>query len=243
DSGGGVIQAQFSPFAPIGSQAGGAPLRAGIALGIPSLDTRVNPAAFVERAGRSNAMRRGLFPTLLGAGIRLAVIAVPAHAANDIEATAQLCAACHGQNGVPSDPKTVPIIWGQEPSYLFKQMRNYRNGERDNPIMSPIAKSLAEEDLRKIASYFAAKSWPAQSATATPGPPPKGIATSQPSHQPNSQGGPPAPPLAGPSYQFLVTSMHSFAANERTNNGDMPKFMQMLTDSERDAIARYLSDL
>jgi mono/diheme cytochrome c family protein len=37
--------------------------------------------------------------------------------------------------------------------------------------------------------------------------------------------------------------MHSFAVNERTNNGDMPKFMQMLTDSERDAIARYLSDL
>jgi cytochrome c553 len=78
-----------------------------------------------------------------GAGSGLAVIAMLAHAANDIEATAQLCAACHGQNGVPSDPKTVPIIWGQERSYLFKQMCNYRNGERDNPIMSPIAKSLA----------------------------------------------------------------------------------------------------
>ena len=113
-------------------------------------------------------MRTRLFPALLGAGIGLAVIAVPAHAANDIEATAQLCAACHGQNGVPSDPKTVPIIWGQEPSYLFKQMRNYRNGERDNPIMSPIAKSLAEEDLRKIASYFAAKSWPAQAQSLRP---------------------------------------------------------------------------
>jgi mono/diheme cytochrome c family protein len=37
--------------------------------------------------------------------------------------------------------------------------------------------------------------------------------------------------------------MRSFAANERTNNGDMPKLMQMLTDNERDAIARYLSDL
>jgi len=37
--------------------------------------------------------------------------------------------------------------------------------------------------------------------------------------------------------------MRSFATNERTNNSDMPKFMQMLTDSERDAIARYLSEL
>jgi cytochrome c553 len=178
--------------------------------------------------------------TLLGVGIGLAVVAVPSQA---IEATAQLCAACHGQNGMPSDPKTVPIIWGQEQSYLFKQLRNYRNGERDNPIMSPIAKNLAEEDLRPIASYFAAKSWPAQSAPATPGPPPKGITQCQPCHQPNFQGGPPAPRLAGLSYEYLVTSMRSFAENERSNNGDMPMFMKMLTEGERDAIARYLSSL
>ncbi len=62
----------------------------------------------------------------------------------------------------PIDPKTIPIIWGQQQSYLVKQLRDYRNGERDNPIMSPIAKALAQEDLRKIAAYFAAKSWPAQ---------------------------------------------------------------------------------
>src|SRR6266516_7700958 len=119
-------------------------------------------------------MRRWVFSTLSSAAIGLAGVALPGHAANDIEATAQLCAACHGQNGVPSDPKTVPVIWGQERSYLFKQMRDYRNGERDNSIMSPIAKALAEEDLRKIASYFAAKSWPARRAPATPAPLPKG---------------------------------------------------------------------
>jgi cytochrome c553 len=184
-----------------------------------------------------------LFPALFGAGIGLAAVASPAPAADDIEAKAQLCAACHGQNGVPTDPNTVPIIWGQERSYLFKQMRDYRNGERDNPIMSPIARSLAEEDLRKIASYFAAKTWPALNAASTSAPTPKGITLCQPCHQPNFQGGPPAPRLAGLSYEYLVTSMRSFAANERTNNGDMPKLMQMLTDNERDAIARYLSDL
>jgi cytochrome c553 len=184
-----------------------------------------------------------LFPTLFGAGIGLAVVAGPVPAADDIEAKAQLCAACHGQNGVPADPNTVPIIWGQERSYLFKQMRDYRNGERDNPIMSPIAQSLAEEDLRKIASYFAAKTWPALNAASTSTPPPKGITQCQPCHQPNFQGGPPAPRLAGLSYEYLVTSMRSFTANERTNNGDMPKLMQMLADNEQDAIARYLSDL
>jgi cytochrome c553 len=184
-----------------------------------------------------------LFAMIAGAGIGLAVVVVPARAADDIEAKVQLCAACHGQSGVPTDPTTIPVIWGQERSYLFKQMRDYRNGERDNPIMSPIAKGLAEEDLRKIASYFAVKSWPAKNAAAASAPPPKGIAQCQPCHQPNFQGGPPAPRLAGLSYEYLLASMHSFAADQRTNNGDMPKFMQMLTDSERDAIARYLSAL
>jgi cytochrome c553 len=183
-----------------------------------------------------------LFAIIAG-GIGLAVIPMPGHAADDIEAKVQLCAACHGQNGVPTDPKTIPVIWGQDRSYLFKQMRDYRNGERDNPIMSPIAKALAEEDLRPIASYFAAKSWPTQGAAGASAPPAKGIAQCQPCHQPNFEGGPPAPRLAGLSYEYLLASMHSFAANERTNNGDMPKFMQMLTESEREAIARYLSAL
>ncbi|MFL6798947.1 MAG: c-type cytochrome [Xanthobacteraceae bacterium] len=187
-------------------------------------------------------MRQYVLATVFGAAIAVTT-AAPGHAADDIEAKAQVCAACHGQDGVPADPKTVPIIWGQEPAYLFKQMRNYRNGERNHPIMSPIAKSIAEEDLRKITSYFAAKTWPVQRAAAPSSAPPKGIAQCQPCHQQNFQGGPPAPRLAGLSYEYLVASMHGFAVDERTNNGDMPKFMQMLSESERDAIARYLSQL
>ena len=184
-----------------------------------------------------------LFATIFCAGVGFAVATVTAQAADDIEAKAQTCAACHGQNGVPADPKTVPIIWGQQQSYLVKQLRDYRNGERDNPIMSPIAKSLAEEDIRKIAVYFAAKSWPAQRSTAASVSPPNGIAQCQPCHQLNFEGGPPAPRLAGLSYEYLVAAMRNFAADERTNNGDMPKFMQALTDSERDTMARYLSGL
>jgi cytochrome c553 len=184
-----------------------------------------------------------LFSTVVGAGVGFAIFALPAHAADDIEAKVQMCAACHGQSGVPMDPKTMPIIWGQQQSYLVKQLHDYRSGDRDNPMMSAFAKGLAQDDLRKIAAYFAAKSWPAQKAPAASAPPPNGIAQCQPCHQPNFEGGPPAPRLAGLSYEYLVTAMRKFANGERTNNGDMPKFMQMLSDSERDAIARYLSAL
>lgn len=168
---------------------------------------------------------------------------MPANAAEDIESKARQCAACHGENGVPADPKTVPVIWGQDQSYLMKQLRDFRNGERKSAIMSPIARDLAEEDLRKIAAIFAAKSWPAQHASAKAPAPPKGIAQCEVCHQPNFKGGMPAPRLAGLSYEYLVASMRAFARDERTNNLDMPGFMRALPERERNAIARYVSAL
>ena len=163
-------------------------------------------------------MLKGFFLTIFGVAFGFAIAAVPACAADDIEAKVQVCAACHGQNGVPVDPKTIPIIWGQQ-------------------------QSIAQEDLRKIAAHFAAKSWPTRHASTASASPPNGIAQCQLCHQPNFVGGPPAPRLAGLSYEYLVAAMRSFAVEERTNNGDMPKFMQALTDSERDAMARFLSAL
>jgi cytochrome c553 len=178
----------------------------------------------------------------LGAMLGIAV-ALPAHAAGELDAKVQACGACHGQNGVPSDPKTIPVIWGQEQSYLMKQLRDFRNGERQSAVMSPIAKDLAEGDLRPIAAYFAAKPWPARRAAAKPASAPKGIAQCQACHQPNFQGGMPAPRLAGLSYEYLAGSMRAFAVEQRTNNLDMPRFMQMLSERERNAFARYISAL
>ena len=183
-----------------------------------------------------------LAATMIAVAIGFAVSAAPTRA-DDIEAKAQLCAACHGESGIPNDPKTVPVIWGQQQSYLVKQLHDYRSGDRENPIMSVIAKGLAQEDLRKIAAYFAAKPWPGEHAAAAPASAPKGIAQCQPCHQVKFEGGMPAPRLAGLSYDYLVASMRAFATDERTNNLDMPKFMRALTDSERDAIALYLAAL
>jgi cytochrome c553 len=196
-----------------------------------------------SREGRNVAMLTRLMPTMLGAALVFAITAGSASAADEIEAKVQTCNVCHGANGVPLDPKTMPIIWGQQQSYLMKQLRNYRNGERASPIMTPLAKGLAEDDLRKIAAYFAAKPWPALPAPAAAVSPPQGIAQCQPCHQPNFEGGMPAPRLAGLSYEYLVAAMKNFATSERTNNLDMPGFMHALSDGERDAMARYLASL
>src|SRR5262249_25553895 len=137
----------------------------------------------------------------------------------------------------------VRVVGGRRVGDGVKGVQDARSGDREHPIMTPIAKARAQEDLRKIAVYFAAKPWPAKSAPATPPPAPAGLAQCRPCHQPNFEGGPPAPRLAGLSYEYLVASMRAFATDERSNNGDMPKFMQALSESEREAMARYLSAL
>ena len=175
-------------------------------------------------------------------GIGIGLAAVPADAQDAIEAKVQACAACHGDKGMPGDAKTVPVIWGQQQSYLMKQLRDFRSGERASAIMSPVAKGLDEGDLRKIAAYFAAKAWPQHASAKAPSAP-KGIAQCQPCHQPKFEGGMPAPRLAGLSYAYLTASMRAFATGERTNNLDMPGFMRALSERERNAIARYLSAL
>jgi cytochrome c553 len=186
-------------------------------------------------------MSKYLYSIVFGAAVIFAVEAASAQPA-DIEAKAQVCSACHGANGVPLDPKTMPIIWGQQVYYIVKQLSDYRSGVRENPIMSAIAKNLDQKDLRPMAVYFAAKTWPAHQGAAPAAAPPK-IAQCQACHQPKFEGGPPAPRLAGLSYEYLVAAMRSFADDTRTNNGDMPQMMKALSESERDAIARYLAAL
>jgi cytochrome c553 len=183
------------------------------------------------------------FLSMVATGVVVGFVAVPARAQDSIESKVQVCAVCHGQNGVPADPRTTPIIWGQQVYYLDKQLSDYRNGARDNPIMTPIAKTLKQEDLRAIAAYFAAKTWPAHSGGPAPGSPPNGIAMCQPCHQEHFDGGPPAPRLAGLSYEYIAAEMNAFADDKRTNNNDMPKIMKMFSASDREAMAHYLAGL
>src|SRR6476659_3718014 len=80
-------------------------------------------------------------------------------ATDAIEEKAKVCTACHGETGVPQ-LKTTPVIWGQNAGYLFLQLRDFQSGARKNDLMSPIAATLAREDLLPLAEYFAKLKWP-----------------------------------------------------------------------------------
>jgi cytochrome c553 len=190
-------------------------------------------------------MFKALVSATCGAAAMLALAAAPAAAADELDAKLQACNACHGANGQPID-KSIPIIWGQTTAYMTKQLHDYRGEDRPNPAMSPFAGMIKPEEWRKVATYFAAKPWPAKQPSAGPAPaapPEQQIAVCRICHQPNFEGGLPAPRLAGQSYEYLVGAMNSFAEDKRTNSADMQTLMKMLTAEERDAIAKYLAAL
>lgn len=69
---------------------------------------------------------------------------------------ATACEACHGENG-NSSVSTFPKLAQQHSSYLLKQLHEFKNGTRKDPMMSPLAMGLSDEDMADIADYFSAQ--------------------------------------------------------------------------------------
>lgn len=67
---------------------------------------------------------------------------------------AATCVACHGQNGIGMSP-AWPTLAGQHEDYLRHALEQYRNGERKDPVMGPMAAPLSDEDVRVLAAYYA----------------------------------------------------------------------------------------
>ncbi|MCF7981018.1 MAG: cytochrome c [Pseudomonadales bacterium] len=69
------------------------------------------------------------------------------------KAKSMLCAACHGADGhSPND--LWPNLAGQKEGYLAKQLKAFRDGNRQDPMMAPMAKPLSDDDIANLAAYF-----------------------------------------------------------------------------------------
>ena len=73
------------------------------------------------------------------------------------KAKAAVCAACHGPAGVSVNP-LWPSLAGQQPMYLARQIRLFRDGERVEPTMQPFVQNLSDQDVDDIAAYYASLS-------------------------------------------------------------------------------------
>jgi cytochrome c553 len=74
------------------------------------------------------------------------------------KAKSAMCAACHGPTGKNTIP-TYPDLAGQHAPYIVKQLQGFQDGTRSDPMMSPMAANLSEQDMADLAAYFSSFPW------------------------------------------------------------------------------------
>jgi len=177
-----------------------------------------------------------------------ALLLPPPAAAQTIEEKAQLCAACHGENGIPQE-KTTPVIWGQYQGYLYLELRDYKSGARKNDIMSPLAETLSRDDMMALALYFSQKRWP--DLQQPPAPPDvaaravraNGSVGCTGCHQGQYQGEGTQPRIAGQYREYLQQTMLDFRTRARGNNPGMTDLMLATSEGDIAALAQYMAGL
>jgi cytochrome c553 len=191
--------------------------------------------------------------TRRGAAIAFAALALGAasFAAADREAgrrKAELCAACHGPAGNSVNP-AVPSIAGQPAQFVATELFLFREGNRKDPQMSPIAAGLSNGDLNDLAEYFAAE---------RPAPPKHRTAPENAAaapalahkfhcvqcHGPELLGQQHIPRLAGQQPDYLLAQLKGFKAGTRADiDGNMTSAAQALSDQDIQVLADYLAGL
>jgi cytochrome c553 len=111
-------------------------------------------------------MKKHTIVSQLALAASLAFVGLHAHAA-DVKGSAQagqgkvwLCIGCHSIPDYRADYPLVyrvPMIGGQNATYIAAALNEYKKGERKHPTMRSIAGSLSEQDMADIAEYYAAQ--------------------------------------------------------------------------------------
>ncbi len=172
------------------------------------------------------------------------------------QSLAQVCAACHGVDGNSSLPVN-PSLAGQHADYLIKQLKNFKSGERKNPIMAPMVANLSDDDMKNIGAYFASqapKGGGAKDAASVEagrkvyrgGNLANGVAACAGCHSPNGAGIPAQyPRIAGQHADYTVAQLKAFRSGDRTNdpNNMMRAIAAKLTDHDIETLAQYVSGL
>ena len=166
------------------------------------------------------------------------------------------CAACHAADGNSVNP-LWPKLAGQHPSYLKKQVMDFKSGSRKDATMTAMVIPLSDQDAADLAAYFATQKKTLGTAeeakvalgekiyrggnTAT------GVAACMACHGPAGSGNPAAnfPALSGQHAAYTEKTLKDFRSGARSN--DAQKMMQgvvgRMTDEEIASVAQYIQGL
>lgn len=178
---------------------------------------------------------------------------------DSVEARAQGCVTCHGQQGQGTANGYFPRIAGKPAGYLYNQLIAFRNGTRSYPPMNYLVAYLPDAYLKELAEHFAAQrpaynnqERPVQDAAAavrgqmlvTAGDPKKGLPACVACHGASLTGMEPGiPGLAGLRPAYVVGQLTRWKVGERhaAEPDCMKRIASRLTDDDISAVAGYLA--
>jgi len=163
------------------------------------------------------------------------------------------CQACHGDDAANAATAN-PYLNAQLPTYLYRQLRDYKDGSRQHPVMSSIAAALSDRDMADIAQWYSRQA-PVEPKVdrdlAAPSLvesgdskrliPPCGIC-----HGGGGRGEPvDTPRLAGQKAAYLVQTLGSYRSGERHNDiyRRMRAMSERLSEDEIRALSDYYSTM
>jgi len=178
------------------------------------------------------------------------------YAANQLSITTNVCAACHGTTGHSIQPEW-PHLAGQHTQYLRQQLLAYKQGERVDPIMTPIVTALTTDMINKIAKFYALqtdtkhKHHEHNNARGESiyfhGDIKQHITACVACHGPTGKGNALAnfPVLSGQQQMYLIKQLHAFKQKTRHNdfNHIMQDISQHMSDADIQAIAEYIANM
>ncbi len=190
----------------------------------------------------------------------LSLVVSNAFAANNevkpaTEKTVQtVCAACHTADG-NSVISLNPKLAGQHPEYLLKQLSNFKDGTRANPVMATMVANLTSDDMKNLAAYFASQKINLAKAKSNGagslgekiyrgGIAATGVPACAACHGANGAGLPKQfPRLAAQHADYTLAQLRAFRLGERANAPMMMAIAAKMTDAEMQAVADYTQGL
>lgn len=176
--------------------------------------------------------------------------------AEEGQAKSTTCVACHGANGNSPNPEW-PNIAGQHAPYILKQLQAFKAGERQNPLMTPIAMTLSEDDMADLAAYYSTQT--RTGLEADPGKLELGervyrggdvdanVAACTGCHGPRGMGNPTAlyPAIQGQHATYVAAQLRAYRAGTRQTdqNAMMRDVTRTMSDEQIDAVAAYVQGL
>src|SRR5437868_12090010 len=162
------------------------------------------------------------------------------------------CLSCHGANG-NSAAAANPKLAGQHPEYVHKQLDNFKAKSRSNPIMSPLASALSDQEMRDVGAYLAKQSLKPASAKNKDtieqgqkifrgGIAAKGVPACAACHGPTGAGIPAQYPRIGGQWSdYTEAQLVAFRQGVRKNNPVMATIAAKMSDTEIKAVADYVA--